>query len=164
MRNQKGITLIALVITIIVLLILAGVTIAMLSGENGILKRATETRSTNAEAQAREEAKIAFMDVRTEIAAKKSQLGTYSPATNVKSPNTSISSSDKTLEDVVINDLGYKSGAQSGWTKVEGTEAANGIATITMEYTDSSLPNKLTYTITVKDTSPYAELAGNGIN
>ena len=33
--NQKGITLIALVITIIVLLILAGVTIAMLTGENG---------------------------------------------------------------------------------------------------------------------------------
>ena len=35
MKSQKGITLIALVITIIVLLILAGVTIAMLTGENG---------------------------------------------------------------------------------------------------------------------------------
>ena len=34
MREQKGITLIALVITIIVLLILAGVTIAMLSGND----------------------------------------------------------------------------------------------------------------------------------
>lgn len=33
-RKQKGITLIALVITIIVLLILAGVSIAMLTGEN----------------------------------------------------------------------------------------------------------------------------------
>lgn len=41
MKNQKGITLIALVITIIVLLILAGVTIAMLTGENGILNKAT---------------------------------------------------------------------------------------------------------------------------
>ena len=36
--RQKGITLIALVITIIVLLILAGVSIATLTGENGILK------------------------------------------------------------------------------------------------------------------------------
>ena len=35
--NNKGITLIALVITIIVLLILAGVSIAMLTGKNGIL-------------------------------------------------------------------------------------------------------------------------------
>ena len=40
MKNTKGITLIALVITIIVLLILAGVSIAMLTGENGILTNA----------------------------------------------------------------------------------------------------------------------------
>ena len=39
-RNSKGITLIALVITIIVLLILAGVSIAMLTGDNGILTQA----------------------------------------------------------------------------------------------------------------------------
>ena len=45
MRNQRGITLIALVITIIVLLILAGVSIAMLTGDNGILTRATEASS-----------------------------------------------------------------------------------------------------------------------
>ena len=43
-KSNKGITLIALVITIIVLLILAGVTIAALSGDNGILKRATEAK------------------------------------------------------------------------------------------------------------------------
>lgn len=40
--NNRGITLIALVITIIVLLILAGVSIATLTGENGILTRASE--------------------------------------------------------------------------------------------------------------------------
>ena len=38
--GKRGITLIALVITIIVLLILAGVTIVTLTGENGILTRA----------------------------------------------------------------------------------------------------------------------------
>ena len=45
--NNKGITLIALVITIIVLLILAGVTISTLTGENGILTRATEASEKN---------------------------------------------------------------------------------------------------------------------
>lgn len=39
MKKQEGITLIALVITIIVLLILAGVSITMLTGENGILNQ-----------------------------------------------------------------------------------------------------------------------------
>ena len=43
-RKEKGITLIALVITIIVLLILAGVTISMLTGENGILTQAQRAK------------------------------------------------------------------------------------------------------------------------
>lgn len=55
MKNQKGITLIALVITIIVLLILAGVSIAMLTGENGILTQSTKA-VTETEVAAAEEA------------------------------------------------------------------------------------------------------------
>ena len=43
-KRNSGITLIALVITIIVLLILAGVSIAMLTGENGILTRANDAK------------------------------------------------------------------------------------------------------------------------
>ena len=45
LKNNKGITLIALVITIIVLLILAGVSIAMLTGDNGILTQSTTARA-----------------------------------------------------------------------------------------------------------------------
>ncbi len=57
----KGITLIALVITIIVLLILAGITIATLVGENGILSKATEASNKTEEKNAEEEVKIAVM-------------------------------------------------------------------------------------------------------
>ena len=52
MKNSKGITLIALVITIIVLLILAGVSIAMLTGNNGILTQANTAKSDTAKAEA----------------------------------------------------------------------------------------------------------------
>ena len=38
-NEQKGITLIALIITIIVLIILAGISIMMISGQNGILNK-----------------------------------------------------------------------------------------------------------------------------
>ena len=37
--SKKGITLISLVVTIVVLLILAGVSVSMLTGDNGILRR-----------------------------------------------------------------------------------------------------------------------------
>ena len=58
-KNNKGITLIALVITIIVLLILAGVSIAMLTGENGILNQATDARDDTEAAEIREKVELA---------------------------------------------------------------------------------------------------------
>lgn len=54
-RREKGITLVALVITIIVLIILAGVTITMLIDENGIVTRAQRAKNEIEEAQKREE-------------------------------------------------------------------------------------------------------------
>ena len=49
LKNRKGITLVALVITIIVLLILAGVSINLVLGDNGIVKRAQDARDKYAE-------------------------------------------------------------------------------------------------------------------
>ena len=57
-RNEGGITLIALVITIIVLLILAGVSIAMLTGENGILTQAQRAKEDTENAQSSEEMRL----------------------------------------------------------------------------------------------------------
>jgi len=56
--SNKGITLIALIITIIVLLILAGVSIATLTGENGILAKAERTTKETEIAEAKEQAKL----------------------------------------------------------------------------------------------------------
>lgn len=42
LKGQKGITLVALVITIIVLIILAGVSIALVFNEDGIINKATQ--------------------------------------------------------------------------------------------------------------------------
>ena len=57
--GKKGITLIALVITIIVLLILAGVSIAMLTGENGVLTKATESKNETEKEQEKETLELA---------------------------------------------------------------------------------------------------------
>lgn len=69
MKNQKGITLIALVITIIVLLILAGVSIAMLTGQNGILTQATNSNKANLKAEADEAVKLAINTIMSNKAA-----------------------------------------------------------------------------------------------
>lgn len=62
-KRNKGITLIALVITIIILLILAGVTIVTLTGENGILTRASEASEKTSIGQEIEQIKLAILDV-----------------------------------------------------------------------------------------------------
>mgnify|MGYP006066033021 CR=1 FL=1 len=59
LNEKNGITLIALVITIIVLLILAGVSIAMLTGENGILTQAQNAKNQTEEAEIKERIKLA---------------------------------------------------------------------------------------------------------
>ena len=60
LKESKGITLIALVITIIILLILAGVTIATLTGDNGILKKAGDAKTQTEQAKEDENLKIAI--------------------------------------------------------------------------------------------------------
>ena len=56
----SGITLIALVVTIIVLLLLAGISIQMLTGDNGILNRAGQAKTMTDEAQVLENIKLAY--------------------------------------------------------------------------------------------------------
>ena len=62
----SGITLIALVITIIVLLILAGISISMLSGDNSILQRATEAKGNTERKSVIESAQIEIVGQQTE--------------------------------------------------------------------------------------------------
>lgn len=57
-KKEKGITLIALVVTIVVLLILAGVSISMLTGENGIITQAQNAKLTTERSSLREQLQL----------------------------------------------------------------------------------------------------------
>lgn len=58
-KRDKGITLIALVIIIVILLIFAGVSIAMLNGTNGVINKSIESKQKTEEAQEKEAIGIA---------------------------------------------------------------------------------------------------------
>ncbi len=67
MKNiEKGITLIALVITIIILLILAGITLAMLTGENGILNKASQSKIQTIISEEKEQIILAHNNIKSE--------------------------------------------------------------------------------------------------
>ena len=73
-NSTNGITLIALVITIIVLLILAGVSIAFLVGDNGILKYTTNAKEKNEIAIEKEQIQIALLDYKIDDKRNKYEL------------------------------------------------------------------------------------------
>lgn len=82
-QKEKGITLIALVITIIVLLILAGVTISTLTGGNGILTKASDASKETEIASVKEQAQLDISNWITEEL-ENGRDGTISGWENIK--------------------------------------------------------------------------------
>lgn len=121
MKNQKGITLIALVITIIVLLILAGVSIAMLTGENGILTKATGANETSTAGEVDEAIKLAI----DEILANK-----YDPTYTAPTGADAVATNVITVESLIARIPANNSNIVCA---VEGTEPAKGKIAITVK-------------------------------
>ena len=63
MKNQKGITLIALIVTIIVLLILAGVAMSTISGDDGVLSKAKSAAKTTTIESAKEQTELVLAEM-----------------------------------------------------------------------------------------------------
>ncbi len=108
-KNQSGITLVALVVTIVVLLILAGVSINLVLGENGLITQAKEAREQTKYAEANE----------------KSQMDSVSDFISETVNNTELPQTNETKP--------YMPG--DGFTKVEGTNLENGL---TIQDTDGN--------------------------
>ena len=111
------------ILNIIVLLILATVSIQMLTGDNGIITNASKTSTSNAYKSAEEQVKLAYMAVKTEISSQTVKNGTYDPTD---------SSATTALATIVANDLGAN---QTG-SKWAVTSSAG---TIKITYTDSKI-------------------------
>ena len=128
MRKNKGITLIALVITIIVLLILAGVALSMVAGNEGILSKA-ETAVTKTEiAGAKEQAEIMLADLSADYYEKrfvdKTETGTL--VNYIKSALASEKSTSNGEFKVKVDGENVSVSDKNGNTVVSGTLDENG--------------------------------------
>ena len=132
MRNQRGITLIALVVTIIVLLILAGVSIAMLTGNNGIIDNAVEARKRTDRANAVETINLALQSIKVEAVAQSIDSKTYDPTTALEdlqdSAITGINDSAFVVEDDGTDTITISYSNTSTGTNVSGSITFDGSA------------------------------------
>ena len=76
MKNQKGITLVALVITIVVLIILAGVAINLSIGENGIFSKAKYAVEQHKIMDAKEKLELEIVNIQTNIMEEEGRIAT----------------------------------------------------------------------------------------
>lgn len=79
-RKENGVTLVALVITIIVLLILAGVTISMVLGDDGIITNSTQADADTEKADVNHVMQLANLTVRTDVLAASNGAATRTGA------------------------------------------------------------------------------------
>ena len=123
LRNKSGITLIALIVTIIVLIIIAGISIATLTADNGILRQTNAAKVSQIEGNAREQVKLACSAVRLAVAEAQAKDNSYSAKEN-------SSAIQETLIDVLNADKKELTGSFSNG----GTAAGDDQDEITIVY------------------------------
>lgn len=76
LKENKGVTLVALVITIIVLLILAGVTLSMVMGDSGIFSKANKASTETTISSAKDAVRLATLEAVTDQYTDNGSIGT----------------------------------------------------------------------------------------
>lgn len=166
-KEQKGITLVALVITIIVLLILAGVSISLVVNEGGVLNKAqgavksTEEATVSQEIQLSvAEAQMAYMDAWT----KDQSVDRMTYYKDIKYYTNNCASVNKAAGSLKVEEYpeetvdGVKRGG-TNWIKVTYLSNSNVTYTATFDVTQLSTTFEITHE--VKSTTPPA--GGNTI-
>ena len=144
MRNQKGITLVALVVTIVVLLILAGTSIAMLKGDNGIITNAQKATVSNTEGQVVENIKNAYNTVKTKVivgASTNSEYDAQAAATEKDIADTVATEILGEATTLTAGTATTKNGYSITYTATTGSTAGK----IVIVYTDSTFKNGVTF-------------------
>ena len=156
-KGEGGITLIALVITVIVLLILAGVSISMLAGDNSILKNATEAKSKTEYAKAQEEVALAYAEAVGKYYT--SNAGTVNLADEVV---TSLRNAGYTVNSVTSGAVTGISVSSSGVTLEEGGQTEEIIVTLESANGTSNyvLVDGLYYLLTITESTAVLSTSG----
>ena len=104
-KEMRGITLIALVITIVIIMILSGVTINLVVGNNNLFDKAKSTQKIQTVAGIKEALELEKVDIQVE--SKKVDLDTYLEQISTGKKNYNLSSKEKVDEknaEIIVND------------------------------------------------------------
>ena len=153
MKENKGITLIALVITIIVLLILAGVSLRLVAGNEGILNRAESAVSKSNTESLKEEIELAISELRIAYYEDKEEFSSADAYIRSKLNGKKIPSGTVELD----GDNLKIDGAIIGTYTENGVTINNSTSkkSLVSQITAANYGDKVNYSVTIDRTSTY---------
>ena len=147
--NNNGITLLALVITIIILLILAGVSISVLGGQNGIIKNATESKKQSEIGEIIDKVRIDIADEQIE---KKNAGIASSELEKILNKYGNLTGEGTILDKILETEKGYKIPVKEIWS-----------GTLVVEPLNLQVGDYIKYNVTYTDVyTLYSFTAENG--
>ena len=169
-NNEKGITLIALVITIIVLIILAGVAISMLSGDNGILNQAASAKEKTEQANIEEQIKLGAIAAMTNENHAIESEGTLKTAVaqqfGISEDDVSVDEYGESAYKVTVEGVSYivdNNGTVRGETEIERLIASQEPVTGQKLTTTDANGDKITIPVGFKIATDSATLVKDGV-
>lgn len=101
-KSEKGVTLTALVLTIIILLILAGISISVLSGPNGLIEKATLAAKNTEISEIKEKIELKLTNLNIETFEKTKEMATLTDVMKLKDEDTEIKDAYNETDNVVL--------------------------------------------------------------
>lgn len=156
LKNKKGITLIALVITLIILLVLAGITVVALSGENGLFSKTKQAREKYSISEAKEKLTTKLMQLQTEVTDEEQRSATIEDINKLVDEDSKYY--DKEIESVkdrnenkLVKISGYYFEVDSKLNIVGNIDAAELTVTDTTYKVNSTNGNIMNVTVNIKN-------------
>ena len=148
-KSNFGITLIALIVTIIILLILGGIALATLTGENGLFARAKQAKENYSVSSAKEKLQLAISDLMVEQTSKGENL-TKEDLPKINNNEIDVKSTETFPIEVICEN--YIFNVDENFTVTYVREASGTVVTFTTE--PESYTNKDEVKILVKISNP----------
>lgn len=145
MKKNKGITLIALVVTIIVLLILAGVAISLLMGENGIVNKTEEAKDETIRAKEREIIKLAYQNLEMERATNGTDITTENLREEIRKYEENTVTEGINESEIGDKEIVIKKEDGVGYAEIEYTET--GHEYVVSLVVDTNISYNITYNL-----------------
>ena len=156
LKIQKGITLVALVITTIILLVVAGITVVALSGENGLFSKTKQPREKYSISEAKEKLTTKLIQLQTEVTDEEQRSATIEDINKLVDENSKYY--DKEIEGVkdrnenkLVKISGYYFEVDGQLNIVGNIDASELVVTETTYKVNSTNGNIMNVTVNIKN-------------